>query len=263
MPTVGQIESSLFTLAPRDSAMKWDNVGLLVGDPIQEVSRVMTALDITEAVVDEAVQFGAQLIVAHHPVMNCHWNPVQTLREDTPQGHLLRKLVRSNLSAICMHTNLDVAKGGVNDALVDTLKLVDPGPLCENGLGRIGMISGGPVSLNKFAADVSAALHCNGLRYADAGKPVEHVAVGGGACSDLIDQAIHCGCDTFVTADIGYHTFMDAIPKKINLIDAGHFPTEDVVCPVLIKFLKERYPKLNLKKSSSHREVIQYYIEGE
>lgn len=262
MPTVGQIEDSLFALAPKDGAMDWDNVGLLVGDPQEQVGTVLTALDVTEPVVDEAISMGAQLIVAHHPVMNCHWNPVQTLREDTPQGRLLRKMVRSNLSAICMHTNLDVAKGGVNDALAETLKLVDPGPLCSDGLGRVGTVGNGPCALPDFVAEVSAALRCNGLRYANAGKSVFRVAVAGGGCSEFMAQVIACGCDTFVTADVGYHTFLDAVSLGINLIDAGHFPTEDVVCPVLMRYMKERYPELTVKKSVFHREVIQYYIGG-
>jgi dinuclear metal center YbgI/SA1388 family protein len=262
MPTVKQIENSLFAIAPKEGAMEWDNVGLLIGDPSASVTTVLTALDVTEAVVDEAIAMGAQLIVAHHPVMNCHWNPVQTVREDTPQGHLLRKMIRGNLSAICMHTNLDVAKGGVNDALAETLKLVDPGPLCDDGLGRVGSVRNGPRALPDFAAEVSAALHCNGLRYADAGKPVSRVAVGGGGCSEFMAQAIACGCDTFVTADVGYHAFLDAVACGINLIDAGHFPTEDVICPVLMRVLQEQYPALNIQKSVSHREVIQYYIGG-
>ena len=92
--------------------MDWDNVGQLLGDPEAEVRRVLVALDITEAVADEAIAENCQLIVSHHPVMNCKWLPVQTVRQDTPQGHLLLKILRSGLSAICMHTNLDVAPGG-------------------------------------------------------------------------------------------------------------------------------------------------------
>ena len=117
MPTVREIEQALFRLAPKEGAMDWDNVGQLLGDPEAEVRRVLVALDITEAVADEAIAESCQLIVSHHPVMNCKWLPVQTVRQDTPQGHLLLKILRSDLSAICMHTNLDVAPGGVNDAL--------------------------------------------------------------------------------------------------------------------------------------------------
>jgi dinuclear metal center YbgI/SA1388 family protein len=240
--------------------MAWDNVGQLLGDPEQEVSRILVALDITEEVADEAIKQGCQLIVAHHPVMNCKWLPVQSVRSDTPQGHLLLKLLRGGVSAICMHTNLDVAAGGVNDCLAAALGLEnvqllgDPEGLCRQG----NLPSETP--LQDFVAQVSKSLHCNGLRYADAGKPVRHVAVGGGACGEYEDAAIAAGCDTFVTSDLSYHAFLDAKGKGINLIDAGHFPTEDPVCEKVISDLTAQFPELTVTKSTSHREVIQYYV---
>ena len=262
MPTVREIEQALFELAPGEAAMEWDNVGHLLGDPDQTVERVLVALDITEGVADEAIASGCQLVVAHHPVMNCRWTPVQNIRDDTFQGHLFLKLLRNNVSAICMHTNLDIAWGGVNDALAQRLELVDPGPLCENGLGRVGEYPES-VALADYVRFVCQALGCNGLRYADAGKPVRRVAVGGGACGEFEDDAIRAGCDTFVTADLSYHQFLDAAGKGINLIDAGHFPTEDPVCEKVITYLTDRFPELAVSKSASHKEVIQYYVEGE
>ena len=262
MPTVREIEQALCELAPREGAMDWDNVGHLLGDPDSQVSRVLVALDITEDVADEALAHGCELIVAHHPVMNCRWLPVQSVRSDTPQGHLLLKLLRNGVSAICMHTNLDVAWGGVNDILAEKLKLVDPGPLCDNGLGRVGRLEE-PMDLADFVRFVSRSLSCNGVRYAGAGKPVCRVAVGGGACGDFEDDAIRAGCDTFVTADLSYHQFLDAKGKGINLIDAGHFPTEDPVCEKLVQYVSDRFQELAVTKSTSHREVIQYYVEGE
>ena len=262
MPTVREIEQALFELAPREGAMDWDNVGHLLGDPDSQVSRVLVALDITEDVADEALAHGCELIVAHHPVMNCRWLPVQSVRSDTPQGHLLLKLLRNGVSAICMHTNLDVAWGGVNDILAEKLKLVDPGPLCDNGLGRVGRLEE-PMDLADFVRFVSRSLGCNGVRYAGAGKPVCRVAVGGGACGDFEDDAIRAGCDTFVTADLSYHQFLDAKGKGINLIDAGHFPTEDPVCEKLVQYVSDRFQELVVTKSTSHREVIHYYVEGE
>ena len=262
MPTVREIEQVLFALAPGEAAMEWDNVGHLLGDPDQAVERVLVALDITEGVADEAIASGCQLVVAHHPVMNCRWTPVQNIRDDTFQGHLFLKLLRNNVSAICMHTNLDIAWGGVNDALAQRLELVDPGPLCENGLGRVGEYPES-VALADYVRFVCQALGCNGLRYADAGKPVRRVAVGGGACGEFEDDAIRAGCDTFVTADLSYHQFLDAAGKGINLIDAGHFPTEDPVCEKVITYLTDRFPELAVSKSASHKEVIQYYVEGE
>ena len=262
MPTVREIEQSLFDWAPRELAADWDNVGHLLGSPGDTVSRVLTALDITEDVADEAMVLGCQLIVAHHPVMNCKWLPVQTVREDRPQGHLLLKLLRNNISAICMHTNLDAAQRGVNDLLAKALHLADPVPLHESGIGRHGFLPE-PMALPEFVRFVSQTLGCNGVRYAGTGRPVSHVAVGGGACGDFENDAIAAGCDTFVTSDLSYHQFLDAAGKGITLIDAGHFPTEDLICGEIVSYLSARFPQLAVTKSASHREVIQYYIEGE
>ena len=164
--------------------------------------------------------------------------------------------------SICMHTNLDAAEGGVNDCLAEALELIDPGPLVwgEERLCRVGTAKE-PMTLEQFAAFVCRKLNANGVRYAGKGGIVHRVAVGGGSCGDSQDAAIAVGCDTFVTSDLGYHEFLDAAGKGINLIDAGHFPTEDTVCPKLVSYLTAQFPELSVAKSASHREVIQYYID--
>ena len=242
MPTVAQIEQALFQLAPKELAFDWDNVGHLEGSPDQEVQRVLVALDVTENVVSEAEKLGCQLIVSHHPLMNVRWHQaeMQTLRPDRYLGRLLRRLVKADISVISMHTNLDIAPGGVNDALAEALR----------------------IELSDFAGEVCKALHANGVRYAG-DRPVEYIAVGGGACGDEIDAVIAAGCDTFVTSDLTYHQFLDAAPKGINLIDAGHFPTEDPVCAKIVAYLEKEFPQLIIIKSTSHKEVIQYFVEGE
>ena len=264
MPTVREIEQRLYDLAPKDLAFPWDNVGQLLGDPEQRVSRVLVTLDITETVADEAIRQGCELIVAHHPVMNCKWLPVQSVRNDTPQGHLLLKLLLNGVSAICMHTNLDASEGGVNDCLAEALELIDPGPLVweEERLCRVGTLRE-PMPLEEFVKFVCKKLGSNGVRYAGKGGMVSRVAVGGGSCADSQDAAIAVGCDTFITSDIKYHDFLDAEGKGINLIDAGHFPTEDPVCYKVISYLTEQFPELAVTKSTSHKEVIQYYVEGD
>lgn len=265
MPTVEQIEQALFQLAPKELAFDWDNVGHLEGDPAQEVQRVLVALDVTEDVVTEAETLGCQLIVSHHPLMNVRWHEreMQTLRPDRYLGHLLRRLVKANLSVISMHTNLDIAPGGVNDALAEALRIEDPGPLPgdESRLCRVGRLQN-PVKLSDFVTAVCKALGANGVRYAG-NCPVQNVALGGGACGEYIDTVIAAGCDTFVTSDLTYHQFLDAVPKGINLIDAGHFPTEDPVCTKLITYLEKEFPQLIISKSASHKEAIQYFVEGE
>ena len=254
MPTVAQIEQALFQLAPKDLAFDWDNVGHLEGSPDQEVQRVLVALDVTENVVSEAEKLGCQLIVSHHPLMNVRWHQAEML---------LRRLVKTDISVISMHTNLDIAPGGVNDALAEALRIEDPGPMPgdETGLCRVGRLRN-PVKLSDFAGEVCKALHANGVRYAG-DRPVEYIAVGGGACGDEIDAVIAAGCDTFVTSDLTYHQFLDTTPKGINLIDAGHFPTEDPVCAKIVAYLEKEFPQLTIIKSASLKEVIQYFVEGE
>lgn len=259
MITVQQVEQKLFDWAPRQLAESWDNVGHLVGDPDREVCCILVSLDITERVVQEAADGGFDLIVSHHPVMNCTWHPVQTLRTDDRQGRILTKLTENRISAICMHTNLDAAEGGVNDVLAQKLGLEELMPLTEEKIGRIGTLKC-EMPLVEFTRFVIESLRCNGLRYTDCGKPVHRVAVGGGACGDYIPQAIAAGCDTFVTSDLRYHDFLDT--TELHLIDAGHFPTEDVICEPLVTYLQRAFPTAIVMKTAAHDcETIQYCIK--
>lgn len=255
MVKVHEIESLLFAWAPKELAAGWDNVGLLVGDPEQEVTKVLVALDITQGVVEEAVSVGAELIVAHHPVMNCAWHPVQTLRADDPLGKKLRTLVQKNISAICMHTNLDAAEGGVNDVLAEKLGLSDILPLSEDGIGRFGTIKE-EKSLAEYASFVVKSLGSHGARFRSSGKPVRCVAVGGGSCGSYMAAAKAKGCDTFVTSDLKYNDFLDT--EDLNLIDAGHYPTENVICPVIAERLRRAFPALEVVISASHTEAIEF-----
>lgn len=256
MVTAADVEKLLYSWAPKELAEDWDNVGLLIGDAEREVKRVLVALDITEDVVDEAIRAGADLIVAHHPVMNCAWHEVQTIRTDDMQGRKLTKLIEHRISAICMHTNLDAAEGGVNDVLAATLGLSGLEALGADGIGRIGTLNG-EKTLAQYLAFVLKSLSCRGIRYRDGGKPVHRVAVGGGACGCYIAEALRKGCDTFVTSDLKYNDFLDT--EGLNLIDAGHFPTEDVICDELVRRIGEAFPAIHVQKSAVHAEVIHYY----
>lgn len=259
MTRVCDIEKYLFGWAPPALAEDWDNVGLLVGDGEQDVHKILVSLDITEAVVAEAAEVGADLIVAHHPVMNCTWHKVQNVRCDNAQGRMIMGMIQNGISAICMHTNLDAAEGGVNDILAEKLGLSDLIPLNEEKIGRVGTLKC-ENPLVEFLPFVVKSLGCNGLRYRSCGKPVYRVAVGGGACGDYIQNAIALGCDTFVTSDLSYHEFLDT--TELNLIDAGHFPTENVICPVITERLAKAFPTVEVVRSTAHdSEVIQYCIK--
>lgn len=257
MASVHDIEQALYELAPRELAAEWDNVGLLAGRRDRAVHKVLVSLDVTAAVVEEARQWGAELIAAHHPVI---FHPVKRVTDQDPAGEILLRLAEHGIAAVCMHTNLDAAQGGVNDALAAALQLEEAAPL-EGGGGivRTGRLPR-PVSVPDFLFAVQEALGAGGLRCTDGAKPISRVAVGGGACGEFLWAAAAAGCDAFVTADVKYNQFLDAAALGLTLVDAGHFPTEDVVCPVLARHLSERFPELTVRKSASHREVIQYYM---
>lgn len=261
MPTVHDVEAALYDLAPRDLAMDFDNVGHLVGDCEKAVHKVLVALDITPGVVREAADLGCDLIVSHHPVIFPGRSNLRTVRSDDPTGRLVMELIRRDMAAICMHTNLDVTDGGVNDALAAALELQDV--LFPQGadVERVGYL---PHEMRRedFLAHVQTCLHPNGIRYAGGGdRPIHKVAVGGGSCGDFFAAAAALGCDAFVTADVKYNQFLSAQDLGLCLVDAGHFPTENVVCPVIADCLAQKFPALTIVTSSSHREVINYYVK--
>ena len=263
MTTVGDVFRFLQLKAPFELQEGFDNSGFLVGRKDSVVTNILIALDITDAVIREAVMRGAQLIVSHHPVI--FGDGVKSITDETVTGQKLLALAENHISAICAHTNLDAVEDGVNDALALKLGLSDIGQLKQDGvddqgrpygIGRIGFVPEQP--LYDFAVRVKELLGSNGIRLVDGGKPVHLVAVGGGSCSSMMEDAIQQGCDTFVTADVKYSAFLDARAMGLNLIDAGHFPTEDVVCPVLQDWLSKQFPDVAVTISKRHKEVFSY-----
>ena len=263
MTTVGDILSYLETLAPRSMKMDWDNVGLLCGGKSRPVTKVLVALDPFEGVCEEAAQWGAELILTHHPLI---FSPLKSVTDETSIGRAVQLLCANSISAINAHTNLDCAPGGVNDCLARTLGLSDVQVIAPSGgdeLGRPwGLLRQGTVEaqpLSDFLPHVKEALHCDGLRYVNGGKPVHRVAVGGGACASELLDAVNAGCDTFVTADVKYNQFWDAKDLGLNLIDAGHFPTENPVTALLAEKIAAQFPEVTVKISETHRDCMKFF----
>ena len=263
MTTVSDILKFVETLAPRAMKMDWDNVGLLCGSRSTPVTKVLVALDPFEHVCKEAAQWGAQVIVTHHPLI---FRPLPNITDETTIGRGIRTLIKHDISAINAHTNLDQAPGGVNDVLASTLGLeniqvINACGTTEDGqpwgLLRMGEVK--EQNLSNFLSTVKEKLRCEGLRYVDGGKPVRKVAVGGGACADGFREALDAGCDTFVTSDIKYNQFWDARDLGLNLIDAGHFYTENPVVAVLAEKIAAAFPEIAVKISESHADCIKYY----
>ncbi len=261
--TVSEVLKELAAFAPLEYKMDFDNVGLLVGDESSKVGRILLSLDITSEVVAEAAEQGAELIVSHHPVLF----DVKSIRKGDPFTGKIYDLISRGISAICMHTNLDSAAGGVNDALAAAVGLTDIGPLEAAGkdergfygIGRVGKLPD-PVSMKEYLPRLKSALRSNGLRYYDAGRPVCRVAVGGGSCGSYLGLADSLGCDTFITADVKYDVFLEAKERGINLIDGDHFCTENVVIEPLRKLLRERFPQLEIITSKMHHQTAEFYV---
>ena len=260
--TVKNVYDFLQEKAPFSLQMDFDNAGFLVGRGGQTVHRILVTLDITQPVIQEAKELSAQLIVAHHPVI---WGGVKSITDQTVAGRKLLALIENRIAAICAHTNLDAVAGGVNDALALRLGLSEIDQLHQDGIdgqgrpygiGRTGVVP--QQNLYDFAQAVKKLLGSHGIRLVDGGRPVCRVAVGGGACAGMLEDAVAKGCDTFVTSDVKYDGFLDAKAMGINLIDAGHFPTENVVCPVLRDWLAQRFPQLTVDISQRHHEVFSY-----
>ena len=263
MTTVADILKFVETLAPRTMKMDWDNVGLLCGSKSTPVTKILVALDPFEHVCAEAARWGAELIVTHHPMI---FRPLPNVTDETSIGRGIMTLIRNGISAVNAHTNLDQAPGGVNDVLAKRLALVNVEVLSPCGTTESGdswgLLRAGEVPeqpLDAFLNRVKILLGCEGLRYVNGGRPVRRVCVGGGSCADGMHEAIAAGCDTFVTSDVKYNQFWDAHDLGLNLIDAGHFYTENPVVPVLAEKLAAAFPEVEVKISESHRDCMKFY----
>lgn len=255
MTTVQDIFSFLKSAAPLELQTDFDNAGFLIGHADSAVRTVLLSLDVTDEVVEEAIQLGAELIVSHHPVI---FHPIRSITDTGADTVKLLRLIENRVAVISMHTNLDIAEGGVNDVLIKKLGAETDGALDADGCGRVGHMNE-PITLSEFLAVCKQTLQVNGLRYVSAGKPVQRLAVMGGAGAGSIAQAAALGCDTYVTADIKYHDFLNARELGLNLIDADHFCTEDPVISDLRKRLSASFPEVQFIKSTVHRQTVQLY----
>lgn len=258
MTQIREVLGVLEQAAPYELAESWDNVGLLVGDPEARVDGVLCALDITLPVVEEAIQRGCNLIVAHHPVI---FTQVSRVTTETVTGKILIKMIQNNIAGICMHTNMDCAQAGVNDLLAASLGLTDVVSMGAGETGTLGRVGNLPreMTLSEFAEHVKVSLGAGGVRVADGGKTVSRVAVGGGACGKLMDYAVSKGADTFVIGDCSYDLMQRAHDIGLNLLDAGHFPTENPIACGFRDLIAESLPEVKAEVSRVHRDVITFY----
>ncbi len=262
MSTVKDVFDFLNGLYPVSMKMDFDNVGHLAGDSRDVVKKIIVSLDVTGEVISEAEKEGANLIISHHPL----FFSLKSVTDLDPVGRNVCRLIRSGISAICMHTNLDAAEGGVNDALAKAAGIKEPELLCVEGtdekgkpycIGRMGELEK-EMPMAEYLVMIKKALGTAGLRYYDSGRPVKRVGVVGGSGMSQIQYALDSGCDTFLTADIKYNGFLDAREFGYNVIDADHFCTENLIVPVLAEKLRERFEDIEVSVSQVHCQTVKF-----
>ncbi len=232
MAKVKDFYGYLNSIAPFETQEDWDNSGMLVGDMDAEVKKVAVVLDITHEEIKKAKAIGADLIISHHPVI---FNPIKSVTK----GSVPYELVASSINALCCHTPLDIADGGTNDSLATLLGIEVT--RTEDPILRLGTVE--PTTAENLAGKIAKTLNTK-VRYADAGRKIEKIAICTGAGCSLIEAAGEI--DAFITGDASHHNFLDCIQAGITLIAAGHYETEIVVVPVLVKKLHAQFPDIEI-----------------
>lgn len=231
--------SILDFIAPFAMAEPWDNVGLMVGDPDQQVSGILIGLDPTEALLHEALALNLNTILTHHPLI---FHPLKAIPNNTPMGRILKTALGHDLSLIACHTNLDLVAAGVSNALAEELGLRDTEPLAaapgqSPGFGKIGTLPA-PLPSEQFLSLLLTALAAPGLQLAGVlPETITRVALCGGSGSDLAETAWRMGAQVYITGEIKHSVARWAEGAGFCVIDAGHYPTENLIVPVLAEIL--------------------------
>ena len=257
MTTVQQVYEEMQRIAPLELAESWDNPGLLV-DCGGTVQKVLVTLDITPEVVEEAARKHCEVIVAHHPVI---FSPLKKIGpQDVPC-----QLVRAGISAICMHTNLDAAEGGVNEVLAGIFGMKNLETFAD-GCGRVGEIELNSVKGLAYQVQKELASRCNlpengpavQIKLVDNGRMVKRLAVISGAGGSLFEEAIAVGADCLLTGEANHHHAIDAKQLGLSLIAAGHYATEFPVTAAVAEKLRAALPELEVLVSEANKDPYTY-----
>lgn len=257
MTTVQQVYEEMQRIAPLELAESWDNPGLLV-DCGGTVQKVLVTLDITPEVVEEAARKHCEVIVAHHPVI---FSPLKKIGpQDVPC-----QLVRAGISAICMHTNLDAAEGGVNEVLAGIFGMKNLETFAD-GCGRVGEIELNSVKGLAYQVQKELASRCNlpengpavQIKLVDNGRMVKRLAVISGAGGSLFEEAIAVGADCLLTGEANHHHAIDAKRLGLSLIAAGHYATEFPVTAAVAEKLRAALPELDVLVSEANKDPYTY-----
>ena len=251
------------SFAPRRLAEEWDNVGLIAGDRLGKVERVMTCLTVTPESVDEAIAKQVDLIVSHHPLP---FRPIKRLTTDNTPSELLWKLARAGVSVYSPHTSFDSAALGINQTLAKKLGLDAPAPLQplvddpdELGSGRVGKFTD-PLSLGDLATRAAGELGIDGLHVVgDQKKMITKVAVACGSGGSFLEAAKRKGCDALVTGEATFHSCLEAQAGDVNLVLIGHYDSERFAVEDLADRLAGQFGDMKIWASTKESDPIQWW----
>ena len=252
-------------LAPSELAEEWDNPGLQVGGFPGEINRVFLSLDPTPASIERARQRGAQILFTHHPLI---FRPVTRVHVGSSPGCVLHGALKNEINVVAAHTNLDAAKGGINDILADLLGIECAEVLEENacncraGVGRIGLLSA-PVSLADLLARIRGTLKIGKAGIVgDLDTEIRRVAVVGGSGGSFVPACRRKAADCLVTGDVGHHHALEAKGLGMTLIDAGHYSLEQTAFRVfgerLERLMAERGWRVRVIPDEDERDPIHW-----
>lgn len=236
-------------IAPPRLAEEWDNCGLQIGDPDEEVSKLFVCLDLDAATLDEALDLGAEMVLTHHPLV---FSPVKRITaNETP---VLYRAIRQGLAVYSAHTSYDSVVGGVSDVLAAAIGARVEGPLQEVagqdsgvGIGRLCRFDI-PLTREEYFSRIKTALGVQTLKTAGAGQgPVRRIAICAGSGGSLLPRALDEGVDSYLTGDLKYSLVRELAEERIIIVDGGHFSTESIAMPALAEKLGELLDRTGLK----------------
>jgi dinuclear metal center YbgI/SA1388 family protein len=248
--------------APFSTQAEYDNSGLLIGSPNASVNGILTCLDVTSDVIEEAISTKCNLIVAHHPII---FKRISKINPDTDQGSIIYNLIRNEINVLAVHTNLDAAENGVSFVLAHKLTLQDVRILSYHdeantrGYGCIGQLSS-PMTQSQFLNFVCSQLNTESIRFSGAQESIQKVAVCGGTGISLANDANESGADAFVTSDIKYHEYFD-YPNLLK-VDAGHYETEIHIASHLKDLLSSQFSNLPVWTSQVITNPMQIHLSN-
>jgi len=262
--TLEEVLSRLDRIAPFHYALPWDNSGLQIGDPRQEISSALLSLEVTRSVVDEAIHRKAHLIITHHPLI---FTPLKSILLNRYPGGIISRLLKEGLALVAMHTNWDAAPGGLSDLLAEKVNLQVEGPLepsaqGEGGIGRVGNLPR-PRTLEELATELMSLLPGSWARIA--GSPqrkVQRVAVCPGSGGDLWPKARELGAQALITGDVKYHQARESLEEGMAILDLGHFATEAWGMGILAERVRGEIPSLEIALEGSLKDPFITYTKG-